>query len=30
MIQTNDLSCNEISEVIGVPFRKGNPDWYYE
>ena len=30
MIQTNDLNCNEISEVIGIPFRKGYPDWYFE
>ena len=30
MIQTNDLSCKEISEVIGIPFRKGYPDWYFE
>ena len=30
MIQTNDLNCNEISEVIGITFRKGYPDWYFE
>ncbi len=30
MIQTNDLNCNEISEVIGIPFRREYPDWYFE